>query len=553
MAILTTLAGLSAAYTRIEARVVAIARRFDLLSDDVADFSVLAGASAMYCTGLTALVGTVDRARVYCDGYAAAGDGGGGEFVWYLGSVTTADGGTVFGAGTGRWKRVYSGYVNVAWFGAVADWNGSSGTTNTTAIQAAISASRDVFIPEGAYKTGALTITRRTRLFGDGPQKSRLYSTVTGATDALTVSPPAGGTENTFYRLHDFGIENVTPGNGRYGVNFYLAASAYLSNSTMERVYVGSFGSEGVYFDNAIANTDGFFTFTVRRCWITNGLKFIKCGDSITVTENTITGSNVGVYASGTAAARQLVISENNVTCRGGAVHLDNCEQPTLLNNQLEQPGSANYNGATAAFVYLNDCLGAYLCGNTISSYVPSSTPATSTIFLDGDTTYTLIEKNSITKGVTYHVYVDSTCTSNTISETNMYTTAGTLASGVHNDLGADTRGVIRPAASITLANSWVAYDAANHPIQCIKHSTGEVTVSGSVKDGTTAANTTIATLPVGCRPPDVRIFSVAARNGATWGTAQLQVTGGGLVQIMLTPGSTEMHLTGIAFRVGAP
>ena len=36
MAILTTLAGLSAAYTRIEARVVVIARRFDLISEDVA-------------------------------------------------------------------------------------------------------------------------------------------------------------------------------------------------------------------------------------------------------------------------------------------------------------------------------------------------------------------------------------------------------------------------------------------------------------------------------------------------------------------------------------
>jgi len=160
MAILTTLAGLSAAYTRIEARVVAIARRFDLLSEEVADFSVLAVASAMYCTGLTALV-AVDRARVYCDGYAAAGDGGGGDFVWYLGSVTAANGGTVFGAGTGRWKRVYSGAVNVEWFGA--DRTGV--TSSTSAIQAAINTGLDIEFPPGFYRASNLVQTADNQRF----------------------------------------------------------------------------------------------------------------------------------------------------------------------------------------------------------------------------------------------------------------------------------------------------------------------------------------------------------------------------------------------------
>jgi len=150
--ILTTISGLSDAYTRIEARVVAIARRFDLLSEEVEDFSVLAGAAAMYCTGLTALVGTVDRARVYCDGYTTAVDGGGGEFVWYLGSTTAADGGTVFGAGTGRWKRVFSGAVSPRWFGA----KGDASTNDTAAMQVCFATAYKTFDLEG--RTYSVTI-----------------------------------------------------------------------------------------------------------------------------------------------------------------------------------------------------------------------------------------------------------------------------------------------------------------------------------------------------------------------------------------------------------
>jgi len=179
MAILTTLAGLSAAYTRIEARVVALARRFDLISEEVADFSVLAGASAMYCTGLTALVGTVDRARVYCDGYAAAGDGGGGDFVWYLGSTTTANGGTVFGAGTGRWKRTYSGAVHTPWFGAF----GTSSDMRTL-FQAALDAA----------KGNTLLVTRDVMISGvtlDGSTYNGTRVVCDGAD--LKLAPDTGG------------------------------------------------------------------------------------------------------------------------------------------------------------------------------------------------------------------------------------------------------------------------------------------------------------------------------------------------------------------------
>ncbi|MDR6566100.1 hypothetical protein [Chitinophaga ginsengisegetis] len=52
-------------------------------------------------------------------GYYAANDGGGGEFYWDSSDTTSPEnGGTIFIASTGRWKRLYDGELNVKWFGA---------------------------------------------------------------------------------------------------------------------------------------------------------------------------------------------------------------------------------------------------------------------------------------------------------------------------------------------------------------------------------------------------------------------------------------------------
>lgn len=57
-------------------------------------------------------------------GYYTKGDGGGGTFYWDSSSTETDNGGTIIqatGITTGRWKRVFSGAVNVKWFGAKGD------------------------------------------------------------------------------------------------------------------------------------------------------------------------------------------------------------------------------------------------------------------------------------------------------------------------------------------------------------------------------------------------------------------------------------------------
>jgi parallel beta-helix repeat protein len=73
----------------------------------------------------------------YLLGYSSAGDGGGGYFRWDGASSATHNGGTIIqlaAGGTGRWLRIYSGYVEPAWFGAVDD----GATDSTTAFSAAL-------------------------------------------------------------------------------------------------------------------------------------------------------------------------------------------------------------------------------------------------------------------------------------------------------------------------------------------------------------------------------------------------------------------------------
>jgi hypothetical protein len=73
---------------------------------------------------------------LYCAGYYAAGDGGGGFFKGTTSTSEATNYGTVFApvGSTGRWIRRYSGAVSPLWFGAMDD-----GTTDhTTRLQSMV-------------------------------------------------------------------------------------------------------------------------------------------------------------------------------------------------------------------------------------------------------------------------------------------------------------------------------------------------------------------------------------------------------------------------------
>lgn len=77
---------------------------------------------------------------IHVQNFSTFGDDGGGIFDYDSSDTTSTDNtGTVVVAGTRRYKRRFKGgTVSVQWFGAKGDWNGTTGTDDTAAIQAAI-------------------------------------------------------------------------------------------------------------------------------------------------------------------------------------------------------------------------------------------------------------------------------------------------------------------------------------------------------------------------------------------------------------------------------
>ena len=90
-----------------------------------------AGAQVSTLADLRNSTGGAEGEVIRMLGYAANGDGGGGEWFWSASSTAADDVGTIVdpsAAGAGRWLRLFSGPVNVKWFGAKGD-----GTTDDTA------------------------------------------------------------------------------------------------------------------------------------------------------------------------------------------------------------------------------------------------------------------------------------------------------------------------------------------------------------------------------------------------------------------------------------
>ena len=261
--------------------------------------------------------------------------------------------------------------------------SGAASVDVTAGFQAAINYAQTsgyaLYIPAGTYKTStALSITARIHLFGDGSRTSTIQST---ATEAIVVTV-ANGVANTFSNFHDFGVEPATAGTGTSGFVCRLVAGGFMSNSVIERVYIGDFGSFGLVLDNSVANANGFFTSSIRRCWITNGMNLLKIGDSINIEENTITdggtvadnhaGGRPGVLYTGLPGARQVVLRSNNITTSGGAIVAISAEQLRIENNQCEHPfyNYTPYGASTTAyyggFIYLYNCTYTEVRGNTI-------------------------------------------------------------------------------------------------------------------------------------------------------------------------------------------
>lgn len=169
--------------------------------------------------------------------------------------------------------------IPVEWFGAVGDWNGTTGTDNTTAIQNTLNAltSGQALLQAVAYKTtAALSITRSTIGIAGTVQMtldpggiyttgstSRLVTTSASA-DVIDVAGTNLGSGLIFgNKFNDFGIErSVVPTGTAAGLSVSFVANGTIKNVTssdsMRCFYIHAFpsGSTGI-----IENTRGLWGY----------------------------------------------------------------------------------------------------------------------------------------------------------------------------------------------------------------------------------------------------------------------------------------------------
>lgn len=315
---------------------------------------------------------------------------------------------------------------------------GDGAADDTAAVQAAVNDAQDnggfLLLRKKYRVTSTIQQTKRLRVQGTGSYNSQIIYTGTG--DAWVSTIPYGGTNgNNGHQYMNFGIVPAVAGAGQYGLRIKLQLAnpgvtvCFFADGLFSDLYIGDFGLEGLYLDNSVGNTDGFFTSRLQFCSITNGIKGVNLGDSLTFAHSKIFGRLCGMNIIGVPGARQMILNDLNITTSGGAIALQGVEEPTIMDCQLEHPGYlSGYTGIFGAFVLLYNCFKPTVVGNTCNpdngaATAPSNPGLVATaIALTGNTSFALIDQNDIQKGSVDHIAMaTSTVTDTTIGEFNTY------------------------------------------------------------------------------------------------------------------------------------
>lgn len=185
-------------------------------------------------------------------------DNGGGQWFHDASDSTSTDntGTVIVTSGGKRFKRIYSGSINVKWFGAV----GLATTNDQPAIQAAIdfAVSKQIYsihIPSGNYKVNSpiyITGGNNINVFGDGKQNT--FITTNAVMDAAILFDTTiyynGGVTSYKNTFSDFTINCA--GNG-FQVKYGILGKA-LAHTTLERVGVSGSRTAGIHFEYGWCN-----------------------------------------------------------------------------------------------------------------------------------------------------------------------------------------------------------------------------------------------------------------------------------------------------------
>jgi len=280
--------------------------------------------------------------------------------------------------------------------GTPGQWTGSltfippsgdtTGATDTALIQAAInSANHNCLLTNGSYYVTGLTATSYCTIAGMGAGLTIINVTGTAATGIA-------GTDLRNVTIRDLSLTGPGSGTGK-GIAFELSANASLPYINIARVYVSSFGSNGVdmqspqcsTYDNVISSLNGGHGFDFHSTTATTSTTFSSC--------YAIQNTGYGYYM-------QSVVYSSMVACAadknqlGGYYWLDpqgvnmsgcGCEALTGVGLTVNGTGGGGGYGfkASAMWLYNNNSYAIHVTGGAEGISLDccvENTPATSTI-----------------------------------------------------------------------------------------------------------------------------------------------------------------------------
>ena len=228
------------------------------------------------------------------------------------------------------------GFINVKDYGAVGDWNGTTGADDTVAIQAAVDAcplSGMVFFPAGRYKlTGEILLRRPVTIKGAGV--GNVYGDYT-ASSADTWS----------------GVEQSNVGAAAFKMvgsfeNYAFNQPGILGMNFQDLMISGPGGfATTVLYPVAAVTTDTTFNggdYHVRHCHFTNvAIRFFQTGIDFTGIAYLNTFNNVLVYNCGTG----VKIARGSSSDNGGQTRFFGCTFATC-----DYGVSLNVDGSAGSF-----------------------------------------------------------------------------------------------------------------------------------------------------------------------------------------------------------
>lgn len=272
-----------------------------------------------------------DKMQALVGGYYAHGDGGGGQFYYDAGASDADNSGTIIAptAGAGRWKRIYSGAVNVKWFGA----KGDGVADDTTAIVAAINLSggtphgaSSIALPGGNFIVSSLDINANVNIVGAGREGTTI--TVTGF-----------GT----YAFLKYGV--LLRGSGP-GEGYVSLTGVYVKVQSTETSQIGILITKrALLTDVRVKNApgDGIYLHSVN---VSTETPYFSRFESVWSTNN----GGAGIKITGNCNGCQFINCEANGNNEHG-IHAAPIGSPVNLVNTQIVGGQASYNKKHGIFL----------------------------------------------------------------------------------------------------------------------------------------------------------------------------------------------------------